>query len=220
MDATSMIIYLKEILFKPSIYKQTKETLLIMDRARSHFSEDITNIFKRCNSRFILIPPDLTSILQPLDTHIKKTFKTELRNQYYKWLLDNNSENITDSIIIDFIYYAWYKINKVHQKELIIKAFRDDGITLATDGSEDKDCLKIPNEFIEEMKIDKDDSSLIKENDKNKDDEELEEDDEDNNAMFFYNNSGLGNMGQGLDKHQKSIFYYFQKDDDNKMDLD
>ena len=220
MDAASMIIYLKEILFKPSIYKQTKETLLIMDSARSHFSEDITNIFKRYNSRFILIPPDLTSILQPLDTHIKKTFKTELRNQYYKWLLDNNSENITDSIIIDFIYYAWYKINKVHQKELIIKAFRDDGITLATYGSEDKDCLKIPNEFIEEMKIDKDDSSLIKENDKNKDDEELEEDDEDNNAILFYNNSGLDNMEQGLDKHQKSIFYYFQKDDDNKMDLD
>jgi len=33
MDAASMIIYLKEILFKPSIYKQTKETLLFMDRA-------------------------------------------------------------------------------------------------------------------------------------------------------------------------------------------
>ncbi len=134
--------------------------------------------------------------------------------------MNNDSEKIPDSIIIDFIYYAWYKIKKTHQKELIIKAFRDDGITLATDGSEDKDCLKIPNEYIEEMKIDKDDSSLVKENDKNNEEQELEEDDEDNNTMFFCNNSGVDNMEQGLDKHQKSIFDYFQKDDDNKMDLD
>ena len=42
-----MIIYLKEIWFKPSIYKQTKEILLIMDRERSHFSNDVTNLFKK-----------------------------------------------------------------------------------------------------------------------------------------------------------------------------
>ena len=54
VDAATMMIYLKEIWFKPSIYKQTKETLLLMDRARSHFSEDITNIFKKYNSNFLL----------------------------------------------------------------------------------------------------------------------------------------------------------------------
>ena len=70
-----MIIYLREIWFKPNIYKQTKETLLIMDRVRWHFSEDITNIFNEYNLNYILIPPGLTLVFQPLDTHINKSFK-------------------------------------------------------------------------------------------------------------------------------------------------
>ena len=37
MDSATMIIYLKKILFNPSIYKQTKDTLFIRDRTWSHF---------------------------------------------------------------------------------------------------------------------------------------------------------------------------------------
>ena len=57
-DAFTMIIYLKEIWFKPSIYKQTKEILLIMDRERSHFSNDVTNLFKK----YIYIHFDTTNL--------------------------------------------------------------------------------------------------------------------------------------------------------------
>ena len=105
VDTATMMIYLKEIWLKPSNYKQTKETLLIMDSAHSHFSEDITNIFKKYNSNFLLIQPGLNLVLQSLDTHINKTFKLEMINQYNKWLFNNNSENIADENIIDFIYY-------------------------------------------------------------------------------------------------------------------
>ena len=42
-NAYAMIIYIKEIWFKSSVYKQTKEILLIMDRERSY----ITNLFKK-----------------------------------------------------------------------------------------------------------------------------------------------------------------------------
>ena len=38
--------------------------------------------------------------------------------------------------------------------------------------------------------------------------------------MLIYNNNKHDNMEQGLGKHHKSIFDYFQKIEDNKMDLD
>ena len=44
VDENTMKTYLKEIWFKESIYKTTKNTLLVMDRARSYFSTEITNI--------------------------------------------------------------------------------------------------------------------------------------------------------------------------------
>ena len=66
-------------------------------------------------------------------------------------MLKYKTENIKDSNIIDFIYNAWYKINKFYQKKLIIKSFKNDSIPLATDGSEDKELLKIPKEYIGHM---------------------------------------------------------------------
>ena len=98
-------------------YFNTKEfTLLIMDRARSYFSDDITTMFENHNANFILIPLGLTSMLQPLDTHVNKSFKNNVRNEYHRWLLNNKSDNITDSIVLDFIYNSWYNINKIKKK--------------------------------------------------------------------------------------------------------
>lgn len=74
-----MLLYLKEIRFNESIYKRTQNTLLIIDHARSHFSGEITNIFKRYNSNYVLISPGLTSVLLPLDTHINKIFNIILK---------------------------------------------------------------------------------------------------------------------------------------------
>ena len=75
MNLVCLSLYLKEVWFNESIYKRTKNTLLIMDRARSRFSDEITNIFKQYNFNYVLIPPGLTSILQCLDTNINKNFK-------------------------------------------------------------------------------------------------------------------------------------------------
>ena len=67
-----------------------------MDRARLHFSSEITNIFEKYDSNFVLIPPGLTYVLQPLDTHVNKSFKANVRAEYHKWLLKNKEETITD----------------------------------------------------------------------------------------------------------------------------
>ena len=45
IDEPTMRLYLREKWFKESIFKTSKNTLLIMDRARSYFSQDITDLF-------------------------------------------------------------------------------------------------------------------------------------------------------------------------------
>ena len=47
-----------------------------MDPARSHFSDEINNLFKENNANYVFIPPKLTPVLHPLDTHINKIFKS------------------------------------------------------------------------------------------------------------------------------------------------
>ena len=140
-------------------------------------------MFENHNANFILIPPGLTSILQPLDTHVNKISKNNVRNEYHRWLLNNKSDNITDSIVLDFIYNAWYNINKIKQKELIKQSFRDNGITLATDGSEDKEFLKIPIEYLEAMKIENDFPPELQI--KNEIENDNAEDEEDNVPLYI-----------------------------------
>lgn len=82
VDEPTMRIYLKEIWFHEGILKTKKNTLLIMVRARSHISEEIDNLFKENEANYVLIPPGMTSVIQPLDTHINKVFKSNVRNEY------------------------------------------------------------------------------------------------------------------------------------------
>ena len=42
-------------------------------------------------------------MLQSLDTHVNKVFKSNVRNEYDKWLIKNNNAVINDNDIIDFI---------------------------------------------------------------------------------------------------------------------
>ena len=42
-------------------------TLLVMDRATTHFSERINDLFVENKSKYVFIPPGATRYLQPLD---------------------------------------------------------------------------------------------------------------------------------------------------------
>ena len=57
-------------------------SLLIMDSDPVHISEEIKNLYLSNNKRLLFIPPDLTSVLQPLDVLINKLFKDGIRNKY------------------------------------------------------------------------------------------------------------------------------------------
>ena len=126
--------YLSEIWFQEGLFKTKKNTLLVMDRARTHFSEEIDNLFKENDANYVLIPPGMTSVVQHLDTHVNKVFKSNIRNEYHKWLIKNKNSDIYASDIIDFIFNAWFTIDQKKQGNLIEKSFRDNGITLKTDG--------------------------------------------------------------------------------------
>ena len=60
--------WLNNIWFNNGILNHNiKNTLLILDRATTHFSSDLNERFKKYESHFVLIPPELTRYLQPLD---------------------------------------------------------------------------------------------------------------------------------------------------------
>ena len=124
-----------------------------MDRARSHFSEEIDNLFKENDANYVLIPPGMTSVLQPLDTHVNKVFKSNIRNEYHKWLIKNKNSVINENDITDFIHNAWYTIDQKQKEVLIEKSFKYNGITLKTDGSEDAEYLKIQKEYYDLLNI-------------------------------------------------------------------
>ena len=57
-------------------------SLLIMDSDPVHISEEIKNLYLSNNKRLLFIPPDLTTVLQPLNVLINKLFKDGIRNKY------------------------------------------------------------------------------------------------------------------------------------------
>lgn len=86
--------------------------------------------------------------MKPLDTHVNKSFKANVRSEYHNWLFKNKNEIITEFDVLDFFFNACYKVDQINKENIIKNSFRDTGITLNTDESEDANCLKIPNEFI------------------------------------------------------------------------
>lgn len=60
--------------------------LLAMDTFKGHITEEAKSAMKEANTDIATIPGGMTSILQPLDVSINKTFKERLRQLYKQWL--------------------------------------------------------------------------------------------------------------------------------------
>ena len=198
-----------------------------MDRVRSHFSDEITNIFKLYNSNYVLIPPGLTSILQPLDTHINKIFKYNIKNEYHQWLVKSKDISLNDILVIDFIYNAWYKSEEKNKEKIIENSFGDNGITLKTGGSEDNDFLKLPKEFTENMKIDINDDFIENCSTNIFRDKEIEEnagEESEDNLLLIHNGNNSDNKREDYIPNNKingkitDNFNIIDKDD--KMDIE
>lgn len=79
--------------------------MIVFDRARTHFSERINELFEKFNSKYSLIPPGQTSYIQPLDVSINKPFKSAIYKMYTEFQINNNnSKKPTRENIIQFIH--------------------------------------------------------------------------------------------------------------------
>ena len=117
-----------------TILKSVFNSLLIIDRATTHFDPDLSNEFERHNAKFVLIPPGLTLLLQPLDVEVNKEIKK------FMWTVDanlriknNNKHPPTKKEIIDIFCDVFQ--NKI-KCESIINSFKKTGISVKTDGLE------------------------------------------------------------------------------------
>ena len=105
-----------------------KNAFLCINKASSHSSDDSLEILYNMNINYLLIPSDMTSILQPMDLSVNKVFKDNIRYSFEKdWLLyDNimpkNKLEISRLNIINYVNNIWNNINPIN-KNIIINGF-------------------------------------------------------------------------------------------------
>lgn len=83
-DHEIFLYWLNNIWFISSIYKSIKNSILVLDRETTHFDNDLTNVFNKREASYVLIPPGLTSYLQPLDIGINKEIKKLHEKKRYR----------------------------------------------------------------------------------------------------------------------------------------
>ena len=108
-----------------------KKILLICDNFKAHKTETVLKFLE--NEYPLLkikyLPPNTTSILQPLDVGINKTFKSYIKKKYIEWLYEYYEANkkipkfkITErsNLFLSWISESWKEINN----ELIQNSFK------------------------------------------------------------------------------------------------
>ncbi len=144
--------YLKKIF--PSVTPKIPK-LLLFDTSNTHgylqsqmqVVGPIASFLKKRTVFIGIIPEHTTGIIQCLDTHINKSFKSQLKDEWSSFMIKNMSDVAENGLVISslpsarihlcrFIMRVWDRIPSA----LIRKSFRDNGFTLATDGSEEDQC--------------------------------------------------------------------------------
>ena len=126
-----------------------------MDRATSHYIENLDLIMRKNSSLYILIPPDLTKFFQPLDISVNFPFKHYLKEEYCGFNIANmNSKKITQNDIINMICKIWYDENKISDNT-ITKAFKITWITEDFNQNQSKIKFVWPKEIIPNADIKK-----------------------------------------------------------------
>ena len=107
-----LIEWLKNTLFRTDSFKSATGTILYMDRAKSHLTEDIFSLFKQNNSIYRLISPRLNSYCQPLDLSINKPFKDALKLKYRNFYIEfKNTKKPKPEDMITWISEVWWSDN-------------------------------------------------------------------------------------------------------------
>ncbi|KAI0855431.1 DDE superfamily endonuclease-domain-containing protein [Xylaria cubensis] len=130
------------------VYTAGRESLLVMDSAAFHLTEQIRKVLKAGNMTSAIIPAGLTGYLQPLDVSFNGPFKVWLREETDLYLeeLDHLGQ-LPESWTIGqrrvmathVVGNAWKRAFTPENKALVAKSFVVTGISIHPDGRDD--CL-------------------------------------------------------------------------------
>lgn len=119
-------------------------SLFFYDRYRTHFTAQVIQTCRNHNIILSLISAGTTLITQPLDVAIKKLFKALIKEfteearlrkegeeDIDKWTVGQHRVVTTEAV--GWVWEEWH--NSVARCKIVIKSFRDTGISLPVDGS-------------------------------------------------------------------------------------
>ena len=121
-----------------------------MDRATTHLSQRILDLFKENKTNYVQIPPGATRYLQPLDLAINKPFKDNMRKKYTEFVIKfgGNKKPVAEDLI-EWVISSWYEPNVI-SKDMIINSFKKTAISNKMDGTEDN-MFEWPEDLIKDF---------------------------------------------------------------------
>lgn len=109
--------------FNRKLIKQNRKILLVLDNCTSHPKLKLSNI------KLLFLPPNTSSLIQPLDQGIIKKFKMNYRSYFLRFLItqvDNNSLNAIKEVnilnAINWIKKSWDEVPELTIKKCFKKS--------------------------------------------------------------------------------------------------
>lgn len=135
------------------LFPTTEEhKILLMDSSNTHgyvqskmrIVGKIKQFLDKRNIHVGIIPEHTTGIIQPLDTHINKSFKSHLKHLWSEYMCNNIDSLASNGKVINSQSEARFILSNnilesfnLIRKETIIQSFKETGHTLNLDGSEE-----------------------------------------------------------------------------------
>lgn len=123
----------------------TNPLLLVMDCAAFHKTELLRSKLKEASIEIAMIPPGLTGLLQPLDTHINKVMKQFMKEETEIYVDNREDEmgivekwSVSQKRVMctHVVARAWERLCN-DKSQVVIKSFKDTGIYMPSNKSED-----------------------------------------------------------------------------------
>ena len=106
-----LIHWIKNVLleYKKKLSKKT-ELVLLLDNCTVHKLQSVKTYLTSLGIRFIYIPPWMTFMLLPLDTHIHRSVKAKISQYFDNWMVNDalKPENMYILLIIYFILLFYF----------------------------------------------------------------------------------------------------------------
>ena len=87
-------------------HAKDRQPILLLDAHQCHFSLNTLAACRAFNIWPVLIPARMTSMLQPLDTHVFSRFKMFLRTYLHQLMLTGANEDLTSEQVIDALLHS------------------------------------------------------------------------------------------------------------------